>query len=66
MKDNQISVLAPTAETETEIDLARAEAARERAEKRLAAPSPDIDMRRAELALRRAIVRLRIAEHGRH
>ena len=66
VKDNQISVLAPTAETETEIDLARAEAARERAEKRLAAPSPDIDMRRAELALRRAIVRLRIAEHARH
>ena len=62
VKDNRVSVLSPTAETEAEVDFARAEAARERAEKRLAAPSPDIDMRRAELALRRALMRLKIAE----
>jgi F-type H+-transporting ATPase subunit epsilon len=68
VKDNQISVLTPSAETEAEIDIRRAEAAKERAEKRLAAPTPDTDVRRAEMALERAMMRLHIAEltHHRH
>ena len=65
VKDNRISVITPSAETELEIDIRRAEAAKERAEKRLVAPTPDIDVERAELALRRALVRLKIAEHVR-
>lgn len=63
VKENKVSVLTACAETETEIDFARAEAARDRAEKRLAAPTPEIDVRRAELALRRAMMRLQIAQY---
>ena len=65
VKDNRISILTPVAETETEIDFRRAEEAKERAEKRLAAPTPEIDVRRAELALRRAMMRLKIAKYVR-
>ena len=50
-------------ETETEIDIRRAAAAKERAEKRLSGATPDIDGQRAEMALRRAMMRLKVAEH---
>ena len=62
VKDNRVTILAPTAETEAEIDFTRAELAKERAERRIAEHAPDIDVRRAELALRRALMRLKIAE----
>ncbi len=62
VKDNRVTILAPTAETEAEIDFSRAESAKERAERRIAEHAPDIDVRRAELALRRALMRLKIAE----
>ena len=64
VKDNRISILTPSAETAAEIDIRRAEAAKERAEKRLEAPTHEIDVQRAELALRRAMLRLKIAEFG--
>jgi len=57
--DNVASVLAETAEPAEKIDAARAKAAKERAEQRLAARSADIDLVRAELALRKAIARLK-------
>ena len=63
VKDNRVTVLTSSAETETEIDFRRAEAAKERAEQRLAAPSPEIDVQRAHLAFRRAMMRLKIAEY---
>ena len=62
VKDNRVTILAPTAETEAEIDFSRAESAKERAERRIAEHAPDTDVRRAELALRRALMRLKIAE----
>ena len=62
--DNRISVLTPCAENEEEIDARRAAAAKARAEERLAHKA-DIDVRRAELALQRALMRLKIAEHTR-
>ena len=62
VKDNRVTILAPTAETEAEIDFTRAESAKERAERRIAEHAPDTDVRRAELALRRALMRLKIAE----
>lgn len=62
VKDNRISVLAPAAETEAEVDFVRAESAKERAERRIAEHAPDTDVRRAELALRRALMRLKIHE----
>ena len=45
-----------------EIDVTRAQAAKERAEKRLAEKTPEIDVDRARLALLRALNRLKVAE----
>ena len=63
VRNNHISVLTPSAETDSEIDIRRAAAAKARAEERLAVPTPTLDVQRAELALRRAMMRLQIAEH---
>ncbi len=59
MKDNKCTVLATIAEADADIDTARATAAKERAEQRLASKSEDIDTVRAENALKRAVARLR-------
>ena len=57
----QVAVLAETAERVEEIDVARAEAARQRAEERLArAREERVDVARAEAALARAVNRIRI------
>ncbi len=57
-------ILADSAETPEEIKVARAEAARDRAQKRLAQPR-DINMTRAQQALLRAISRLRfVGKYG--
>lgn len=63
VKENRVAVITRCAELDTEINLQRALAAKERAEKRLSIRTPDIDVTRAELALRRALTRIRIAEH---
>ena len=58
---DEIIVLADAAETREKIDLARAEEAKQRAEKRLSASPLEregINMTRAELALKRAIARI--------
>lgn len=54
-------VLAETAERADQIDVARALAAKERAEKRLRERGPDVDEERARAALQRALNRLRVA-----
>lgn len=64
VQPDKITILAATAELPEQIDLRRAQAAKERAEDRLKAKSGDFDLNRAELALRRAIMRLRVAEQG--
>ena len=56
----KVTLLAEVAEWPDEIDLARAEAAKERAEERLSNKSANLDVARAELALRRALVRIDI------
>ena len=58
---NKLSILAESAERGEDIDTARANAARERAEARLAAKTAETDMLRAHLALQRAVERLHIA-----
>ncbi len=58
---NQVTVLAESAETAAAIDLARAEAARDRAKHRLSHREPGLDVVRAEAALNRAINRIRVA-----
>ena len=59
---DRVIVLADSAERAQEIDVGRAQAARDRAMKRLATPNdPNIDWKRAEAALKRADVRLQVA-----
>ena len=58
VSNNVVSVIAPAAEKGTEIDFARAEAARQRAKERLGNKTPDLDVARAEAALARANARL--------
>jgi F-type H+-transporting ATPase subunit epsilon len=58
---DRVTVLAETAERAEEIDLARAEAARARAEKRLASGDTNIDWDRASIALQRALIRIQVA-----
>ena len=60
---DRVIVLADSAERMEEIDVPRAQAARERAQKRLAAPNDtNVDGKRAQSALERAQVRLQVAE----
>src|SRR5262245_51972764 len=59
---DRVSILAPVAERAEDIDLARAEAAKRRAEERLTKPTSDVDFERARIALLRAISRLDVAK----
>jgi F-type H+-transporting ATPase subunit epsilon len=61
----RVTVLAETAERAEEIDLARAEEAKARAEKRLAAGDSNIDWDRANIALQRSVIRIQIARKHR-
>jgi F-type H+-transporting ATPase subunit epsilon len=64
---DRVTVLAEMAERPEEIDVARAEAAKKRAEERLAAAStdPDIDWGRAAVALQRSLIRIQVARKRR-
>ena len=57
----RVTVLAESAEAAEDIDQARAQAAKERAEKRLAAREEKVDTTRVESALQRAVIRLNLA-----
>ncbi len=60
--DNVMTVLAPSAEFAGEIDVARAQRAKERAEKMMAEVNlEEKDRQLAEAALKRALVRLQVA-----
>jgi F-type H+-transporting ATPase subunit epsilon len=61
---DKVTILAESAERQQDIDLVRAQAAKERAEQRLANRAAGIDLLRAELALRRALHRLKVAQSG--
>ena len=59
---DRVIVLADAAERAEEINVARAEAARDRAQKRMATTNdPNIDWKRAEDSLKRALTRLQVA-----
>lgn len=62
---NKVIVMADTAERADEIDLARAEAARERVERRYRERPDGLDMARLQAALRRSKVRLKVARRRR-
>jgi F-type H+-transporting ATPase subunit epsilon len=59
---DRVTILAETAERAAEIDLARAEAAKARAEERLASNDPNIDWDRATVSLQRSIIRIQVAK----
>ena len=62
---DHVTVLAQIAERAEEIDIARAEAAKRRAEERLARPVPDIDFERARIAMMKSLIRLQVASRAR-
>jgi F-type H+-transporting ATPase subunit epsilon len=62
VRPDHVIVLADQAERAEEIDVNRAAEARKRAEERLKTKETGIDTLRAETALRRALVRLSVAE----
>jgi F-type H+-transporting ATPase subunit epsilon len=62
---DRVTILAQIAERANEIDVARAEAAKTRAEERLARPATDVDFERARVALLKSLIRLQVASRAR-
>jgi F-type H+-transporting ATPase subunit epsilon len=65
VSENNVVVLADSAERAEEIDVARAEEARRRAAERVRGHTPDIDQDRAQAALARSLSRLRAVDVAR-
>ncbi|WP_208590743.1 F0F1 ATP synthase subunit epsilon [Gracilibacillus suaedae] len=63
VRPDKVTILAQSAERPDDIDIERARAAKERAERRLQAKQDEIDFRRAELALKRALNRIDVVEN---
>lgn len=61
---DRVTVLAQIAERAQEIDVARAQAAKTRAEKRIANPQTLMDVERARVALMKALIRLQVASRA--
>lgn len=57
---DSVTILAEVVEWPDEIDIKRAEAAKERAQERLRTKTPETDLLRAETALQRAIARIHV------
>jgi len=62
VRPDKVIVLADACERAEEIDIARAEEAKQRAKDLIKTPSTEIDTVTAEGALRRSLVRLKVAE----
>jgi F-type H+-transporting ATPase subunit epsilon len=65
VRPEKVIVLADACEHCEEINISRAEEAKQRAEERLKTPASGMDHTRAEAALRRSLVRLKVAERVR-
>ena len=65
VRPDRVIVLADTAERVEEIDIARAEEAKRRAQERLSHRTPEVDATRAEAAIRRSLARLKVVEKRR-
>ena len=61
VRPDRVIILADAAERAEDIDIARAEEAKRRAQERLREAAPGVDVARAEAALSRAITRLEVA-----
>lgn len=62
VRGDKVTILAETAEMPGDIDVERAKAAKERAEKRLSEKYPELDVQRAERSLQRALARLDVTK----
>jgi F-type H+-transporting ATPase subunit epsilon len=62
---DRVTILAQIAERAEEVDVARAEAAKKRAEQRLATAAIDLDFERARVAMRKSLIRLQVAAQTR-
>jgi F-type H+-transporting ATPase subunit epsilon len=65
VRPDRVIVLADAAERAEEVDIARAEAAKRRAEELLKSHPPEVDAARAEAALLRSLARLKVVERRR-
>ena len=62
---DRVTVLAQIAERPEDIDVPRGEAAKKRAEERLARPQAEVDFERARIALMKSLIRLQVATRAR-
>jgi F-type H+-transporting ATPase subunit epsilon len=62
---DRVTILAQLAERADEIDVARAEAAKRRAEERITQPHAEMDYERARIAMMKALIRLQVASRAR-
>src|SRR3954468_4804506 len=65
VQPERVTILAQIAEKAEEIDLARAEAAKKRAEERLSRVAVEMDAERARIALLKSLIRLQVAARAR-
>jgi F-type H+-transporting ATPase subunit epsilon len=66
VQPDRVTILAQIAERADEIDLARAEASKKRAEERISRPvAVDMDAERARIALMKSLIRLQVATRAR-
>jgi F-type H+-transporting ATPase subunit epsilon len=65
VQPDRVTILAEIAERAEEIDVPRAEAARNRAQERISRPTEDVDAERARIALLKSLIRLQVAAKAR-
>ena len=65
VQPDRVTILAQIAEKADEIDLARAEKAKQRAEERISRPTVDMDAARARIALMKSLIRLQVSTRAR-
>jgi F-type H+-transporting ATPase subunit epsilon len=65
VQPDRVTILAQIAEKAEEIDAARAEAAKKRAEERLARATADMDFERARIALIKSLIREQVSTRAR-
>ncbi len=61
ISDDKVTILVESSELAQDIDMARAEASKRRAEERISSHSADVNIVRAQASLQRAIMRLHAA-----
>jgi F-type H+-transporting ATPase subunit epsilon len=65
VQPDRVTILAQIAEKADEIDVVRAEAAKKRAEERLAMATADMDFERARIAMLKSLIRLQVSTRAR-